>query len=81
MSEGNFTDEMIIETNKIQLKKHNTVALLLSIRLTLFSMNRYLDDIFQLQMVRVEELPFLFMQTSYIYQVPTAYSHINDLSS
>jgi len=67
MSEGNFTDEMIIETNKIQLKKHNTVALLLSIRLTLFSMNRYLDDIFQLQMVRVEELPFLFMQISYIY--------------
>ena len=45
-SEATFTDETIHVDNNIQLQKHNTVAILLSLRLTLTAMTRYLSQIF-----------------------------------
>lgn len=43
IAEGNFTDEMILADNRMELRKFNTVGLLLSIRMTLNAMIRYLD--------------------------------------
>ena len=43
ISEGNYTDETILQENRLELRKHNTVGLLLSIKMTLTTMIRYLN--------------------------------------
>ena len=54
-------------------------------RLTLTSMMRYLNQVFSLEMARVEELPIQAMYLSFIYQVacsnfePTCMTHVQDL--
>ena len=54
-------------------------------RLTLTSMIRYVNQIFNLEMARVEELPIQSMYMSFIYQVacsnfePTCMTHVQDL--
>ena len=69
------------------MQKHYTVSLIMTIRMTLTSMVRYLNHVFTLEMARVEELPVLTTYCSYIYQVccmnqePNAYSHIRDMTS
>ncbi len=41
MAEGNFTDETILSDNKVELQKHTTVGLLVSINMSLENMVRY----------------------------------------
>ena len=85
-AEANYCDETIITTHNIQLQKHYTVSLIMTIRMTLSSMLRYLNHVFTLEMARVEELPALTTYCSYIYQVccmnqePNAYSHVMDMN-
>lgn len=43
IQEGNYTDEVLLNGNNIPVRKHNTVALLLSINLTLLAMARYMN--------------------------------------
>lgn len=86
IAEGNFTDETLLAQKNFEVKKHNTVGLLVSIRLTLAHMIRFMNYVFTLEMARVEELPALLMQTGYIYQVswanqqPTVLQHFADLA-
>ena len=41
--EANFTDENILAENNLSMEKTNTVALLISIRMTMAVMIRYLN--------------------------------------
>lgn len=72
IAEGNYTDETILGDNRLELRKYNTVGLLLSIKMTLTFMVRQMNQLFNLEMVRLEELPFILMQLSYIYQMKWA---------
>ena len=67
IQEGNFTDDILLSKNDVQPAKHTTVCLLLSINLTLVSMLRYLDQVFQLDMIKMEELQPSLMYMAYVY--------------
>ena len=56
IQEGNYTDEVLLNNNNIPVRKHNTVALLLSINLALLASVRYMNQAFTLDMIKIEEL-------------------------
>lgn len=41
VGEGNFTDETILSENNLELQRHNTVGLLISVQMTLENIVRY----------------------------------------
>ena len=57
-----------MNANNIEVRQHTTVSLLLAIDLTLISGLRYLDQVYQLDMIKMEELQPSLMYTAYIYQ-------------
>ena len=46
----------MLNANNIEVRQHTTVSLLLAIDLTLISGLRYLDQVYQLDMIKMEEL-------------------------
>ena len=43
IAEGNYTDDQILSENRVELRKHNTVGLLVSIRMTVTAMIRFVN--------------------------------------
>ena len=86
IEEGNYTDERLLNASNVQPRKHDTVALLLSINLTLLTMERYMSQAFALDMIKIEELQAAMMWTDYIYRFfaingePIASQHVEDLA-
>ena len=86
IEEGNYTDERLLNASNVQPRKHDTVALLLSINLTLLTMERYMNQAFALDMIKIEELQAAMMWTDLIYRFfaingePIAFQHVEDLA-
>ena len=70
-NEANYTDESILVSKGIKANQWNTTALSLSISMTLEMMTRYLDQAFDLELVRTEELPMHFQEARYTYSMFT----------
>ena len=86
ISEANFTDGSLLMQRGLQYQKHNTVAMHLAINMTVQNMLRQLHQTFTLELVRLEELPYMLMYLGYLYQFiranhePIAAHLVEDLS-